>query len=128
LSTLCFRGKVYTGKGEGKKFIELPWVQRQIQQKLGFVPYEGTLNIRLNEESLALKRKLDQAEYFEIVPETGYCKGIVIKAKIAGLNCGIIIPLIPNYPSEVLEVVAPVYLRHRLHLTDGNEAAVTLSL
>lgn len=128
MATLSFRGKVYTGKGEGKKFIELAWVQKQIQQKLGFTPYPGTLNIRLNRESLTLKKKLDKAEHFEIVPETGYCRGILIKAKIMNLDCGIIMPVVPKYASDVLEVVAPVHLRQKLHLADNSEATVILNL
>ncbi len=128
MATLSFRGKVFTGKGEGKKFVTLPWVEHQIREKLGFIPYGGTLNIRLNRESLTLKKKLDKAPRFEIVPEKGYCKATMIKAKITGLDCAIIIPQVPAYPPDVLEVIAPLYLRHRLHLADGSEAAVTLSL
>lgn len=125
---LCFRGKVYSGKGQGKKFVELPWVQQQILQNLGFTPFAGTLNIRLSTESLALKKKLDKAPRIEIVPEMGYCKATIIKAKIMGLNCAIIIPQVPAYPPDLLEVVAPVFLRQQLNLADGSEAEITLSL
>ena len=128
MSTLSFRGKVYSGKGEGKKFIELPWVQKQIHQKLGYTPYSGTLNIRLNRESILLKKKLDKAPRLEIVPETGYCKATMIKAKIMDLDCAIIIPHVPAYPPDVIEVVAPIFLRQRLNLMDDSEAEVTLSL
>ena len=48
LGKIVFKGSVFSGNGEGRKFIELPWVKRQIQEKLGFTPYLGTLNIRLN--------------------------------------------------------------------------------
>jgi len=127
LATLSFRGKVYSGKGEGKKFIELPWVQWQIVEKLGFTPFAGTLNIRLNRESLAFKKKLDKVPSLEIAPEMGYCKATMIRAKIKGLDCAIIIPQVPAYPPDVLEVVAPVFLRQQLNLADGSEAEVTLS-
>ena len=50
-------GKVFSGRGEGKKFIELPWVKRQIIKKLGFKPYLGTLDVKLTEKS-AKKRKI----------------------------------------------------------------------
>ena len=128
MATLSFRGKVYTGKGEGKKFIELHWVETQIREKLGFTPYGGTLNIRLSRESLELKKKLDKVPCIDIVPEEGFCRATLIRAKIAGLDCAIVIPQVPAYPPDVLEVIAPVYLRSRLHLADGREAAVTLCL
>ena len=128
MTSITLRGKVFTGTGEGKKFVSLPWVQRQIQQKLGFQPYLGTLNLRLDRASLELKKKLDKAERLEIVPEKGYCMGILIKGKITGLDCGIVIPQVGGYPPDELEVVAAVFLRHRLHFADGSLAAVTVEL
>ena len=128
MANLSLCGKVYSGKGEGKKFVALPWVERQIKEKLGFIPYAGTLNIRLGREGLANKKMLTKAERIEIVPVKGYCRGYLIKAKISGLDCGIIVPLVAAYPPDVVEVVAAVFLRQSLHLSDGNEAAVMVSL
>lgn len=128
MANLSLRGKVYSGKGEGKKFVSLPWVERQIHEKLGFSPYPGTLNIRLSREGLANKKMLTKAERIEIEPEKGFCKGFLIKGKISGLGCGIIVPLVPAYPPDVVEVVAAVFLRQRLHLSDGREVAVTVVL
>lgn len=128
LANLTLRGKVYSGKGEGKKFTSLPWVEHQIREKLGFTPYPGTLNIRLNRDGIAQKKLLGKAERQEITPEKSYCRGTLIKAKITGLDCAIIIPQVPAYPPDVVEVIAPIYLRQRLHLADGSEAAVTVNL
>jgi riboflavin kinase, archaea type len=128
LANISLKGKVYSGKGEGKKFVTLPWVEHQIREKLGFIPFAGTLNIRLNREGLANKKVLLKAQRLEITPESGYCKGILIKAKISGLDCAIIIPQIGGYPSDVVEVVAAVFLRHKLHLADGSETAVIVSI
>ena len=125
---ITFKGTVFSGKGEGRKFIGLPWVKRQIEEKLGFTPYAGTLNIRLSREGLQQKKLLAKAERLDIEPEKGYCRGSLIKAKMAGLDCGIITPEVPTYPQDVIEVVAPVFLRQRLHLSDGNEACVTVTV
>jgi riboflavin kinase len=124
LGVIAFKGTVFSGTGEGKKFIELPWVKRQIEEKLGFTPYAGTLNIRLTKESAQKKRRLNEAEKFEIKPEEGYCTGILIKAKIKNLSCALIIPQIPSYPQDELEVVAAWNLRERLSLTDGCTVSV----
>lgn len=128
MANISLKGKVYSGKGEGKKFVTLPWVEHQIREQLGFIPYAGTLNIRLNREGLVNKKMLSKAQRLQIDPEKGYCKGILIKAKITGLDCAIIIPLVGGYPPDVVEVIAPVFLRQRLHLADGSEAAVMISL
>ena len=125
---IVFKGTVFSGNGEGRKFIDLPWVKRQIQEKLGFTPYSGTLNIRLTKESVKQKKLLENAKQLEIHPAKGYCTGKLIKAYIDSLECAIIIPQIPNYPIDILEVIAPWYLRERLKITDGNEVAVTFNV
>ncbi len=128
LGKIVFKGSVFSGNGEGRKFIELPWVKRQIQEKLGFTPYLGTLNIRLTQESVLEKNKLEEAEKFEIKPQEGYCTGTLIKARIDGLICGVVSPKVPSYPKDELGVVAPWNLRERLKLADGSEVGVSVTV
>ena len=116
---IAFKGTVFSGTGEGRKFIALPWVKRQIEEKLGFTPYPGTLNIRLTREGVLQKDKLEKAEKFEIKPAEGYCSGTLFKARIDGLICGVVSPKVPSYPKDELEVIAPLNLRERLKLADG---------
>ena len=123
---ITFKGAVFSGNGGGRKFISLPWVKRQIQEKLGFTPYSGTLNIRLTKESIQQKKLLEKAEKFEISPEKGYCTGTLIEAHMEGLKCGIVLPQVPNYPQDVLEVIAACNLRERFKLEDGSEVCVTV--
>ncbi len=127
LREIAFKGTVFSGTGEGQKFIDLPWVKRQIQEKLGFTPYPGTLNIRLAKESAEQKNLLENAKQLKVSPAEGYCTGKLIKAHINSLECAIITPQIPNYPRDVLEVIAPWYLRERLKITDGSEVTVTFN-
>ena len=123
-----FRGTVFSGKGEGRKFIDLPWVKGQIREKLGFTPYSGTLNIHLTKETAENKKLLENTKHFDINPEKGYCTGLLIKACIGNLDCAVIIPQVPNYPTDVLEVIASVCLRQRLKIVDGDEVAVTVDV
>jgi riboflavin kinase len=121
-----FNGTVFSGKGEGRKFIELPWVKRQIEEKLGFIPYSGTLNIHLSNETAKNKKLLKNTKRLEINPEKGYCTGELVKARITNLDCAVVFPQVPNYPTDVLEVIAAVYLRERLKIVDGDEVTVTV--
>jgi riboflavin kinase len=123
-----FRGTVFSGKGEGRKFIELPWVKRQIEEKLGFTPFSGTLNIHLSNETVENKKLLKNAKHFEIYPEMGYCNGELIKACIGNLDGAVIVPQVPSYPSYVLEVIASVCLRERLKIVDGDAVTVTVDV
>jgi len=128
LKRITLNGAVFSGGGAGKKFLRLTWVKRQIKQKLGFVPYLGTLNVLLSEESAKRKKLLEKKCSMKICPVEGYCNGMLFKALIGTLECGIVIPEVAGYPKTFLEIIAPVNLRETLQLEDGDEVTVTISL
>jgi len=43
-------------------------------------------------------------------------------------NCGVVLPLVPNYDESLLEILAPVHLKDSLGLKDGDEVTVELYL
>jgi riboflavin kinase len=127
--TVHMKGKVFSGTGEGAQFASLPWVKRQIKEKIGFIPYPGTLNLRLNNDFVAIRRLLENANAIDILPEPGYCSGKCFKAYIMQrLKCAVILPCVKNYPKDVLEIVAPSNLREKLKLSDGDEVEVKILL
>ena len=123
-----FRGKVSSGKGEGRRFLGFPWVRHQIKDKLGFTPYAGTFNLTLSEESSKRKKLLEEAGVHKICPPEGYCAGLIFKASIRNFECGVVIPEVEGYPHDVLEVVASVNLKQEFKLKDGDEITVTVKL
>jgi riboflavin kinase len=126
---LSVKGEVFSGSGEGAEYIRLPWVRKQITEKLGFIPYIGTLNIKLTEESLTIKKSLENARAIEISPVKGFCRGRGFPAYfMQDLKCAIIVPEIKNYPENIIEVVAPVNLRERFNLKDGDMIEVRIIL
>ena len=121
-------GTVFSGRGNGKKFLELSWVKRQITEKLGFTPYPGTLNLKLNKEGIKRRKLLENAPSERITPADGYYNGILFKAFIGILEVAIVIPEVPAYPKDLLEVIASINLRRTLQLEDGCEVMVTVDL
>jgi riboflavin kinase len=128
LKKIKLSGKVFSGRGEGEKFLELPWVKQQVKEKLGFIPYHGTLNIMLSEESVKRRKLLEKAAFMEICPAEGYCSGKIFKAFVCVLECAIVIPEVAGYPENVLEIIAPANLREKLQLADGDKITVTVNL
>jgi riboflavin kinase, archaea type len=121
-------GAVFSGKGEGKKFVALPWVQHQIRQELGFSPYLGTLNLRLSAQNIAKRVQLEKSEGITIKPEKGFFAGKLYPAHIGNIECAVIVPIVPNYPADILEVVAESCLREKLKLEDGDCVSVLVTL
>jgi riboflavin kinase, archaea type len=128
MQTLTFHGIVTSGEGNGRRYLALPWVVRQLEEKLGYTPYLGTLNLKLTAESAQQKRPLQKASALQIYPSKGYCAGLVFPASISGLQCAVVLPQVPAYPEELLELIAPVYLRGALDLKDGDAVEVAVKV
>ncbi len=124
------KGKIFSGSGKGTYFTALPWVRRQMREKLGFEPHPGTLNVRLAGESVEVRKLLENSKALKISPEPGYCGGKCFKAYIGRQNvaCAVVLPCVENYPMDVLEVVASSNLRGMLKLKDGDEVEVRIVL
>lgn len=124
---LVVKGKVFSSNKRGKQFVNLSWVKRQINEKMGFNPYLGTLNLRLtNETDINKLRKMNGTT---IVPEKGYCEGKCFKALVTGkVEGAVVLPDVPEYPADVLEVLAPINLRENLGLKDGAEIEVIITI
>ena len=111
-------GTVISGNKKGKYFINLPWVRKQILEKIGFEPYIGTLNLKIKNQGIITK--LYQEKGITIEPEKGYYEGKCFRALlIKKTNCAVVIPNVPDYPPYLLEIIAPINLRKNLGLIDG---------
>ena len=125
--TVILKGKVFSGKKRGKQFVKLPWVKKQINKKIGFNPYVGTLNLRLANETGI--NKLRKANGIKIKPEKGYYEGKIFKALVMRkVEGAVVLPDVPEYPPDLLEVLAPVNLRKTLEIEDGTEIEVTVTI
>jgi riboflavin kinase len=128
LNCIKFNGILFTGEGEGKKYLALPWVNQQLKKNLGYEPFLGTLNLKLTAESVKHKKDLVKTKSIAVYPAEGYCVGLLFKAAINFLDCAVIIPQIQDYPENVLEVIAQVNLREKLGLKDGDAIAVSVQV
>ena len=123
-------GVVCTGLGEGRYYITLDGYLQQFEQKLGFTPYPGTLNIELNPYSINTRKRLDAMKEIHI---EGFEDGVrtfgsakCFKVKIDNAHGAIVIPNRKNYPDNIIEVIAPVNLREHLRVDDESEVEVIL--
>ena len=124
---ITLEGEVFSGEGKGEYYINLPWVKNQIFKKLGFSPYKGTLNLKLSDKVDI--QKLHRSEGIRIKPKPGYCAGklfqAVVMKKIQG---AVILPIVPKYPNDILEIIAPISLRETLELSNGDMINVTIKI
>ncbi len=121
---LVLRGVVVKGLGEGAKFLSLPGYSRQLSAVLGWKPFPGTLNLKLDAESSKVKKSLESMDgvsvksFVEGNKRFGSVKlfQCVIKANKREARGAVILPEESFYGESVLEVIAPFNLRKKLAL------------
>lgn len=113
-----------SGRREAAGFVALPWVGQQVRARYGFTPYLGTLNLCL--EDLGERTRWEALRsgpgWWTLRPGAeGFCPAACLPVRIAGTARGaIVVPGVPGYPNELVEVVAEENLRGRLGLADGD--------
>ncbi len=59
-SNIEFKGTIVSGMGEGAYYMSMRRYEKQFKSKLGYVPFPGTLNVKLRDkEFIEAKRTLD---------------------------------------------------------------------
>ena len=63
-------GKIVRGVGESASFLSIPWVNHQMGEKLHFQPYNGTLNILVDD--VGIQRALKSRQGDRLVSEKAF--------------------------------------------------------
>ncbi|MEM1519646.1 MAG: DUF120 domain-containing protein, partial [Pyrobaculum sp.] len=115
INSIKLEGYVVSGLGEGAFYMSLKGYRKAFEKVLGYVPYPGTLNIKLTPQSLPLRRYLDGLPGIYI---PGFSNGVrtyrgvrLFKAKIRGVETAVVIPERTHHSSDVIEIIAPMKLR-----------------
>ena len=102
--------------------------KRQFAQALGFEPYPGTLNLRLEPSGLPTRKRLDHLEWISIEGFTAdgrtFGRARCLPCRIGTTSCGIVVPGRSHYPDDILEIIAPVSLRDAYQLIDADQVKV----
>ena len=128
--TWSMTGKIVSGLGKGTYFVALDWVQEQCMEKLGFRPYPGTLNLRIEGDTLHLLEQLQNKKTEELIPpDPEFCAAKVLPVTIENERGAIIIPeeAVRVHGKEVVEIMAPLRLKNALNVEDGDSLTVVVS-
>lgn len=124
-----FEGTVFSGLGEGAYYVTQPGYKKQFNEKLGFEPYPGTLNVRVRKEDQEDVRMLEASPFTLIEGFTdgnrsfgpAKCFHGKIGEKIDG---ALIFPVRTHYSGDVVELMSTEFLRKTLHLKDGDTVKI----
>ena len=130
------KGILETGLGEGGYYISKKGYMKQFQKKLNWKPYEGTFNLRLNDDEVPKIEAMKAAEgiLIEGFEQEGrtFGKAWVFKCSLKNgkeivKECAIISPKRTHY-RRVVEVISPIFLRGKLKAADGDMFTIKVDL
>ncbi|WP_327050763.1 DUF120 domain-containing protein [Halomicrococcus gelatinilyticus] len=127
-------GTVTSGMGEGRHYISLSGYMEQFEDRLGYEPFPGTLNVDLTEESVRARSAM---EALDPVPIDGWEDGdrtygpaVCYPAAIQTTDdetyeqAHVIAPERTHHDEDQLELIAPAKLRDEMELDDGDHLTV----
>lgn len=123
-----FEGQIITGMGEGAYYMSLNGYKKQFKEKLGYEPYPGTLNIKLN-SMLFVEAKKEMLKYPAIKIE-----GFSDQSRTFGwvkcypayindsrnINSSILILERTHYDDSIIELIAPFSIKEQFSLKNGD--------
>jgi riboflavin kinase len=119
-------GVVETGIGEGRYYLGLEGYKKQMKENLGFEPFPGTLNIRINEQW-----KKEQLLANEPIIISGFRKKertygdiYAYPCMLEKHNCAVIVPMRTSHGPEIVEIVCGFDIRKKLNKKDGDIVTV----
>ena len=130
---IVFKGRVFRGLGEGAYYIGLEGYLQQFVKVLGFDPYPGTFNVKLESPiQMEQKRELRSREGLRIQGfENGtrtYGGARCYRSLVNGkYPAAILVIDRTHYDDSVMEIISPVNFRKDLGIKEGDEVTVTVS-
>lgn len=133
-SHVILKGILVSGIGEGAYYMGLKGYTKQFKPKIGYIPFLGTLNV-----------KLDQKIHQEAIKQFEILEGIKIKSFSDGkrtygwvkcfpaklnnsINCELIILERTHHDASIIELISKVCIRETGKLKDGSKVSIKIPI
>ena len=129
-ATITIEGIVFSGLGEGAYYVSQRGYRRQFERRLGYVPYPGTLNLKIPSVEIVKKKELEAYPPLMVKGFEGQKRVFGdVRLYLATINNEVegaaIIISRTHYDASVMEVISPIQLRAKLNLKDGDRVTLT---
>ena len=131
-------GIIFSDLGQARSFMVLEWVQASLKQCLGFSPFPATLNVRprTDADAQVWRQVQNRVRSLPLAPvDGGFCSARLYRIQIlrparledrgavsdgTSIVGAVLLPEVKSYPSDKIEIVAPMRLKDYLDLKDGD--------
>jgi len=133
-SYVDLKGTLVSGMGEGAYYMGLKGYTKQFKSKIGYVPFPGTLNVRLDkkihQESIKQFETLDgiKIKSFSDGKRTyGWVKCFSAKLNNS-INCELIMLERTHHDDSVIELISKSCIRKNAKLKDGSKVSIKIQI
>ncbi|MBD3405820.1 MAG: DUF120 domain-containing protein [Candidatus Lokiarchaeota archaeon] len=127
---IVIRGEVVEGIGEGAYYVEV--YSEKFTEVLGFKPYAGTLNVKINNE--VSRKAISRMKHTPPLIVQGFshdgrtfgdviCYRVRVNDKI---EAAIVIAQRTHHSQNILEIIAPVNIREELKIANHDEVKLSI--
>jgi len=122
------KGEVTSGLGKGKYYMSKEVYQEAFDEKIGFRPFPGTLNLEVDEDSREdFEQEEETLEIREVYEDGERLSNVdITPCKIKGVECGLLRLEFTEHEDDIAEVIAPVELREKFNLEDGDKIVLKI--
>jgi CTP-dependent riboflavin kinase len=116
-------GKVVTGAKQASLYTQLDWVMKQCAEKLGFIPFPGTLNLEIVADDFGLMTDLKNEKGVELLPpDPKFCIATVLPIYIGDYEGAVVVPAegVNIQNEKIVEIISGKKLRSALDIEDGD--------
>ena len=123
-------GVIFSDLGQASFFMGLDWVQELLVQRLGYHPFPATLNVRPKDaEDAEVWRRVQSDLQPTQLTAAGenhcgaklYRVDVRVPARAKKVAGAVLLPEISDYPSDKIEIVAPMRLKDHFGVRDGDQ-------
>ena len=128
-SFIEFKGTIISGMGEGAYYMSLKGYAKQFKTKLGYIPFAGTLNVKLKDkEFIEAKRTLDAYPGIMI---NGFSDGKrtygwvkCYPARVNNLDTALILLERTHHDDSVIELISKDNIKKATKLSIGSQISI----
>jgi len=133
-NSLSITGTITSGMGEGAYYMSLKGYTKQFKSKLGYIPYPGTLNVKLKEKKFS--EAISQLSNYQGIKINSFSDGKrtfgwvkCFKSKINNkINCELILLERTHHDTSIVEFIAKNNIRKSLKISKKSNARIKISI
>jgi riboflavin kinase len=133
-SHIEFKGTVISGMGEGAYYMSMKGYTKQFKSKLGYIPFPGTLNVKLKDkEFIEAKRSLDA---YPAIMVNGFSDGKRtygwVKCYTARINNAVDASVIllerTHHDDSIIELISKENIKKSIKLSTGSHITIRVGI